>query len=166
MPHLLHIYLNIYADKTVRKNALYSISGETFSKESKRMSLCWAAAVSVNQQHPQLNGTKSVYARLHLLNEGRLYKMDQTKININEMQLYYITRWHRCSILTPRVINKVHIGPQFEYIITSVLVFPKHFFTARITHSNSSKVNKQWVIQVTAAERTRGRDEAAHIVHF
>ncbi len=109
---------------------------------------------------------QSVYARLHLLNEGRLYKIDQTKININEMQLYYITRWHRCSILTPRVINKVHIGPQFEYIITSILVFPKHFFTARITHSNSSKVNEQWVIQVTAAERMRGRDEAAHIVHL
>ncbi len=40
--------------------------------------------VSVNLQHPQLNGTKSVeleivYARVHLLNEGGLHKMDQTK---------------------------------------------------------------------------------------
>ncbi len=38
---------------------------------------------TVNQQQPQLNGTKSVeleigYAWLHLLNEGVLYKMDQT----------------------------------------------------------------------------------------
>ncbi len=37
----------------------------------------------MNQKHPQLNGTKSVeleivYARVHLLNEGGLYKMDQT----------------------------------------------------------------------------------------
>ncbi len=68
----------------VRKNALNSISGETFSKESKRTRLFWAAAVSVNLQHPQVNGTKSVeldivYARVHLLNEGGLYKIDQTK---------------------------------------------------------------------------------------
>ncbi len=38
----------------------------------------------MNQQHSQLNGAKSVeleivYARVHLLNEGGLYKMDQTK---------------------------------------------------------------------------------------
>ncbi len=38
----------------------------------------------MNQQQPQLNGTKSVefeivYARVHLLNEIGLYKMDQTK---------------------------------------------------------------------------------------
>ncbi len=37
----------------------------------------------MNQQPPQLNNTKSVeliiYARVHLLNESRLYKMDQTK---------------------------------------------------------------------------------------
>ncbi len=38
----------------------------------------------MNQQHPHLNGTKSVeleivYVRVHLLNEGGLYKMDQTK---------------------------------------------------------------------------------------
>ncbi len=55
-------------------------------------------------------------------------------------------------------------------LFPSVLVFPKHFFTVRITRSNSSKVNKfnkqQRVIQVTAAERTRGRDEAAHIMHL
>ncbi len=41
-----------------------------------------------------------------------------------------------------------------QYLSTlfpSVLVFQKHFFTARITCSNSSKVNKQQrVIQVTA----------------
>ncbi len=46
-------------------------------------------------------------------------------------------------------------------------MFPKHLFTARITRPNSSKVNKfnkqQRVIQVTAAERTRGRDEPAQI---
>ncbi len=52
--------------------------------------------VSVNQQHPQLNGTKRVeleivYARVHFLNEGGLYKMDQTKTIINELQFYYIT---------------------------------------------------------------------------
>ncbi len=37
----------------------------------------------MNQQQPQLNGTKSefeiVYARVHLLNEIGLYKIDQTK---------------------------------------------------------------------------------------
>ncbi len=54
--------------------------------------------VSVNQQHPQLNGTKSVeleivYARVHMLNESGLYKMDFKK-------------------LLTRVINKVHIGPR------------------------------------------------------
>ncbi len=51
----------------------------------------------MNQQHPQLNGTKSVeleivYARVHLLNEGGFYKMDKKKIIINELQFYYITR--------------------------------------------------------------------------
>ncbi len=51
----------------------------------------------MNLQHPQLNGTKSVdldivYARVHLLNEGGLYKIDQTKIFINDLQFYYITR--------------------------------------------------------------------------
>ncbi len=49
-------------------------------------------------------------------------------------------------------------------------MFPKHFFTARIMRSNSLKVNKfkkqEWVIQVTAAERTWGRDEAAHIARL
>ncbi len=49
-------------------------------------------------------------------------------------------------------------------------MFPKHFFTARITSSNSSDVDKfnqqQRVIQVTAAERTRGRDEAVHTTHL
>ncbi len=52
-------------------------------------------------------------------------------------------------------------------IFSSILVFPKHFFTARIMRSNSSKVNKfnkqQQVIHVTAAERMRGRDEVVHI---
>ncbi len=33
-----------------------------------------------------------VYARVHLLNEGSLYKMDQKiKKCINELQFYYIT---------------------------------------------------------------------------
>ncbi len=41
----------------------------------------------MNQQHPQLNGTQSieleiVNARVHLLNEGRLYKMDLTKKDV------------------------------------------------------------------------------------
>ncbi len=41
----------------------------------------------MNQRHPQLNGTKRVeleivYARVHLLNEGGLYKMDQTKKDV------------------------------------------------------------------------------------
>ncbi len=53
--------------------------------------------VSVNQQHPQLIDTKSValeivYARVHLLNEGGLYKMDQTK-------KYVLTS---CSFITSR----------------------------------------------------------------
>ncbi len=115
----------------------------------------------MNQQHTQLNGAKHVeleivYARVHLLDEGGLYKMDKKKIN--ELQFYYITHGHRCSKLTLRVINKVHIGPQFEYIISKRFSVYKTFFTARITHSNSSKVNKQQrVIHVTAAERTRGR---------
>ncbi len=73
---------------------------ETFwnlSKESKDTRLFWATAVSGNQQHPQLNGTKSVeldivYARVHLLNEGGLYKMDQSKKNV-------LTSW---SFITSR----------------------------------------------------------------
>ncbi len=89
MPYLLHIYSNCYADKTMNKEICITqqiISGETLSKESKRTSLCWAVAVSVNQLHPQLNGTKSVeleivYALVHLLNEGGLYKMDKKIYN-------------------------------------------------------------------------------------
>ncbi len=49
-------------------------------------------------------------------------------------------------------------------------MFQKKKITACITRSNSSKVNKfnkqQRVIQVTAAERTRGSDEAAHIARL
>ncbi len=37
-------------------------------------------------------------------------------------------RWQRCSILTPLVINKVHIGPQFEYIISKRLSVYKTLF--------------------------------------
>ncbi len=45
----------------------------------------------MNQQHAQLNGAKHVeleivYARVHLLDEGGLYKMDKKKIN--ELQFY------------------------------------------------------------------------------
>ncbi len=72
----------------VRKNALNSevFLGKLFQKKANAH-LCWAAAVSVNQQHPQLNGTKSVeleivYEQVHLLNEGALYKMDQSKKKI------------------------------------------------------------------------------------
>ncbi len=51
----------------------------------------------MNQQHPQLNGTQSieleiVNARVHLLNEGGLYKMDRTK-------KYVLTS---CSFITSR----------------------------------------------------------------
>ncbi len=51
----------------------------------------------MNQQHSQLNGTKNVeleivYARVHLLNEDGLYKMDQTK-----------TLLTNCSFITSRV---------------------------------------------------------------
>ncbi len=34
-----------------------------------------------------------LFAWVHMLNEGGLYKMDKTNI-INELQFYYITRWH------------------------------------------------------------------------
>ncbi len=125
-----------YADKTIcKENALNSevFLGKLFSKESKHTSPCWAAGGSLwISQHPQQNQQKVLNLKLFM----------------------------HC-ILTPWVINKVHIGPQFEYIIEYmyVLVFP-----------NSSKVknfNKQQrVIHVTAAERTRGRDEAAHIARL
>ncbi len=53
----------------------------------------------MNSQHPQLNGTKIVelevvYMRVHLLNEGGLFKMEKyiLKKMINELQFYYITR--------------------------------------------------------------------------
>ncbi len=41
----------------------------------------------MNQRHTQLNGTKRVeleivYARVHLLNEGGLHKMDPKKKNV------------------------------------------------------------------------------------
>ncbi len=45
----------------------------------------------MNQQQPQLNETKRVYARVHLLNEGGLYKMDQNK-----------TLLMSCSFITSR----------------------------------------------------------------
>ncbi len=35
---------------------------------------------------------KIVYAWVHLLNEGDLYKMDTNFFFINELQFYYITR--------------------------------------------------------------------------
>ncbi len=118
----------------VRKNALNSevFLGKLFQKKANARLLAEPRAVSVNQQHPQQNEQKVLNLKLFM----------------------------RC-ILTPWVINKVHVGPQFEYIIEymHVLVFP-----------NSSKVknfNKQQrVIHVTAAERTRGRDEAAHIARL
>ncbi len=48
---------------------------------------------------------------------------------INKLQFYYITRWYRCSMLTPRVIvNKMHIGPQFEYIISKRFSVSKTLF--------------------------------------
>ncbi len=65
--NLLHISLIVMLIiQFVMKNALNSkvFLGKLFQKKThtarKRTSLCWAAAVSVNQQHPQLNGTKSV----------------------------------------------------------------------------------------------------------
>ncbi len=69
-----------------------------------------------------MNGTKSVeleivYVRVHLLNEGGLYKMDQKNI-------YILTS---CSFITSHadtdaVINKVHIDPfRADVTITSQL---------------------------------------------
>ncbi len=50
MSHLLHIYSNCYADKTIcKENALNSISGETFSKESKRTSRLGESAASTTE---------------------------------------------------------------------------------------------------------------------
>ncbi len=72
----------------VRKNVLNSeiFLGKPFQKKTNAC-LFAEAAVLVNQQHPQLNGTKIValeivYARVHLLNECGLYKMiKQKKMN-------------------------------------------------------------------------------------
>ncbi len=68
----------------------------------------------MNQQHPQLNGTKSVeleigYARVHLLNEGGLYKMDKKK-DVLTSYSFITSRDYTDTILTPRVIM---LGPQF-----------------------------------------------------
>ncbi len=84
------------------------------------------------------------------------------------MSCSFITSRANTDALYPRVINKVQIGPQFEYIILQC--FQHTFSTALITRSNSSKVNKfnkqQQLIQVTAAERTRERDVAAQIARL
>ncbi len=152
----------------VRKNALNSevFLWKLFQKKTHSMqtTLCWAAVVSMNQHHPQLNDQKVLNLKLFMRECTwrvpqlcGLYKMDFEKI-INELQFPYIMRWHRCSI-TPRVINKVHIGTHFEYIISKRSSVSKNSFSQRITRSNSSKVNKlnkqQRVIQVT---RTHARE--------
>ncbi len=59
--------------------------------------------VSLDQQHPQLNGTKSVeleivYARVHLLNEGGLYKMDQTKTDVLTSCSFITSRAHTDAV--------------------------------------------------------------------
>ncbi len=68
------------------------------SKESKRTTRLGESAASTTERTKSVE-LQSVYARVHLLNEGGLYKMDQNKKCINELQFYYITRWHRCSRL-------------------------------------------------------------------
>ncbi len=108
---------------------------------------------------------KILYAWVHLLNEGGLNGLKKTLLTSCS---FITSRANTDAVLKPRVINKVQIGPQFEYIILQC--FQHTFSTARITRSNSSKVNKfnkqQRLIQVTAAERTRERDEAAQIARL
>ncbi len=72
---------------------------------------------------------------------------------INELQFYYIMRWQRCNILTPRVINKVHIGPQFEYIISKRFSVSKTLF-----HSN----NPSDCCRTHARERWGSAHHASH----
>ncbi len=66
-----------------------------------------------------------VNARVHLLNKGGLYKINQTK-------KYVLTSWHRCSslLLTPRVINKVHNWSSIwdQYIISKCFSLSKTLF--------------------------------------
>ncbi len=147
---------------------------ETFSKEdthSMQTTLCWAAVVSVNQHHPQLNDQKVLNLKLFMRECTwrvpqlcGLYKMDFEKI-INELQFHYIMRWHRCSI-TPRVINKVHIATHFEYIISKRFSVSKNIFSQcasraqthqKSTSSTSNNELSKWL------ERTRGKDQAVHI---
>ncbi len=68
----------------------------------------------------------------------------------------------------PRVINKVHISPLFEYIVSKFFNVSKTLLhTVQSRAQTFQKSNKQQrVIQVTAAERTWGRDEAAHIARL
>ncbi len=64
------------------------------------------------------------------------------------MQFYYITRWHRCCILTQRVINKVHIGPQLEYIISKQFSVSKTLFHS--AHHVLKLIKIQQVQQATS----------------
>ncbi len=73
---------------------------------------------------------------------------------------YSITRWHRCSISTTRVINKMNIGPRFEYFMSKCLVFPTLFHSS--AHHTLKLIKSQRVIHVTAAERARERRGSAH----
>ncbi len=161
----------------VRKNALNSevFLWKLFQKKThtarKHTSLCWAAVVSVNQHHPQLNDQKVLNLKLFMRECTwrvpqlcGLYKMDFGKM-INELQFHYIMRWHRCSI-TPRVINNIHIGTHFEYIISKRFSVSKNSFSQRAsraqTHQKSTSNNElsKWL------ERTRGKDEAVHIAEI
>ncbi len=104
--------------------------------------------VLVNQQHPQLNGTKRVeleivYARVHLLNEGGLYKIDQTKKDVLTSCSFITSRADTDALanINATVNNKVHIGPQFEYIISKCLSVSKTLFHS--VHHMLKLINSQ-----------------------
>ncbi len=63
-----------------------------------------------------------------------------------------------------RVINKVSIGPQFEYIISNRFSVSNTLFPQCASRAQSQQVQQAPTIyQVTAAKSTRERDETAQI---
>ncbi len=117
--------------QVVRKNALNRcISGETFSKESKRTRFVCAVAASVNHN-----------------------RMEHKVLNLK----LFMRR-----LLTPRVIHKVHIGPQFEYIISNRFSVSKTLFHS--AHHATKLIKGQQVQQATTSYPSDCcRDESAQI---
>ncbi len=101
----------------------------------------------MNQQHPQLNGTKSVkleivYVRVHLLNEGRLYKMDETKKEVQGSRVRPI--W-------------LHVRPNFSRVRLTKI-------RGRTSATSRSRKEKKVSTTLKASLWFNNRHTLAHIV--